>query len=118
VAAGGGYRLVVTVEDNGVAGGFGDAYARAVRAAGVPARVRTLGLTQEFLAHGQRRAMLCAQGLDASGIATAVRSGLAAQYLPVDVPDQVGQVGYLDHLDARLLQKLDPVAVHEERGLA
>jgi 1-deoxy-D-xylulose-5-phosphate synthase len=119
VAAASGYRLVVTVEDNGVAGGFGDAYARAVRAAGSPTRLRTIGLTQEFLAHGQRGAMLRAQGLDAAGIAEAVRSGLAAaDDAPVHVEDQVGEVGYLDHLDARLLQKLDTVAVHEERRLA
>jgi 1-deoxy-D-xylulose-5-phosphate synthase len=118
VAAAGGYRLVLTVEDNGVAGGFGDAYARAVRAAGMPARLRTLGLTQRFLEHGQRGAMLRAQGLDGPGIAAAVRSAMSPQYSPVGLPDEVGEVGYLDHLDARLLQKLDPVAVHEERRLA
>ncbi|MEN3307451.1 MAG: 1-deoxy-D-xylulose-5-phosphate synthase [Micromonosporaceae bacterium] len=118
VAAAGGYRLVLTVEDNGVAGGFGDAYARAVRAAGMPARLRTLGLTQRFLEHGQRGAMLRAQGLDGPGIAAAVRSAMSPKYSPVGLPDEVGEVGYLDHLDARLLQKLDPVAVHEERRLA
>jgi 1-deoxy-D-xylulose-5-phosphate synthase len=119
VAAAGGYRLVLTVEDNGVAGGFGDAYARTARAMGMPARLRTLGLTQRFLDHGQRGAMLRAQGLDGPGIAAAVRSALpSAQYGPVGVPHEIGEVGYLDHLDPRLLQKLDPVAVHEERGLA
>jgi 1-deoxy-D-xylulose-5-phosphate synthase len=117
-AAADGYRLVVTVEDNGVAGGFGDAYARAVRAAGLPVPVRTLGLPQEFLDHGQRGRMLREYGLDAAGIVAAVRSGLAAEYRPVDVPDQIGEVGYLNHLDPRLLEQLDPVAVHEDRGLA
>jgi 1-deoxy-D-xylulose-5-phosphate synthase len=118
VTAAAGYRLVLTVEDNGVAGGFGDAYARAVRAAGVPARVSTLGLTQRFLEHGQRGAMLREQGLDGPGIAAAVRSALATEYPAVDVADDAGEVRYLDHLDARLLQKLDAVAVHEERRLA
>jgi 1-deoxy-D-xylulose-5-phosphate synthase len=118
VTAAGGYRLVLTVEDNGVAGGFGDAYARAVRAAGVPAQVRTLGLTQRFLDHGQRGTMLREQGLDGPGIAAAVRSGLSAQYPAVDVADQAGEVGYLDDLDSRLLEKFDAVAVHEERRLA
>ena len=33
-----GYRMVVTIEDNGAAGGFGDAFARAARAAGPAGR--------------------------------------------------------------------------------
>ena len=117
-AAASGYRLVASVEDNGVAGGFGDAYARAVRAAGLSVPVCALGLTQRFLTHGQRRAILSEQGLDAPGIAAAVCSALAAQHLPVDGADLAGQARELDHLDPRLLQQLDAVALHEDRGLA
>src|SRR5207237_1086107 len=53
-----GYRLVVTVEDNGRAGGFGDAVARLLRDAGVDTPVRTFGLPQEFLEHGKREEIL------------------------------------------------------------
>jgi 1-deoxy-D-xylulose-5-phosphate synthase len=76
VLAAGQHRLVVTVEDNGVHGGYGDAFARAVRSAGLTTGLRTLGLTQEFLQHGDRKAMLAAQGLDCAGIAGAVRQAL------------------------------------------
>jgi 1-deoxy-D-xylulose-5-phosphate synthase len=66
------HRLVVTVEDNGVAGGFGDAVGRALRAAGVPADLLTLGLRQEFVEVGERSALLAGRGLSAEGIAAAV----------------------------------------------
>jgi 1-deoxy-D-xylulose-5-phosphate synthase len=79
VLAAGQHRLVVTVEDNGVHGGFGDAYARAARVAGVPVELLTLGLAQDFLEHGERRAMLAGQGLDGPGIAAAVRARVGIQ---------------------------------------
>ncbi|GIH14611.1 1-deoxy-D-xylulose-5-phosphate synthase [Rugosimonospora africana] len=76
VRAAGGYRLVVTVEDNGEHGGFGDAFARAARGAGIDVKLRTLALNQRFLAQGERKAMLAAQGLDGPGIARTVLAGL------------------------------------------
>ncbi len=73
------HRITVTVEDGGVAGGFGDAFTRAVRQAGGSAgRVRSFGLVQEFLPTGARDALLSAQGLGAAGIAGQVRAALAA----------------------------------------
>ncbi|WP_432837448.1 1-deoxy-D-xylulose-5-phosphate synthase [Dactylosporangium sp. CA-092794] len=69
------HRLTVTVEDGGVAGGFGDALARAARAVGAPL-VRTVGLAQEFLDHGSRGALLAEHGLDAREIARQVREAL------------------------------------------
>jgi 1-deoxy-D-xylulose-5-phosphate synthase len=77
VAACDGYRLVVTVEDNGGAGGFGDAFARAARLAGRRPQLCTLALEQRFLAHGERGAILTEHGLDAAGIEAAVRAALA-----------------------------------------
>ena len=76
VLAASGYRLVVTVEDNGEHGGFGDAFARAARTAGVGLNLRTLALGQRFLAHGERRAMLAEQGLDGPGIAASVLAAI------------------------------------------
>jgi 1-deoxy-D-xylulose-5-phosphate synthase len=66
------HRLTVTVEDNGVAGGFGAAVARACPGH----RIEVLGIGQDFLDHGSRGALLAAQGLDAAGIAAAVRRAL------------------------------------------
>jgi 1-deoxy-D-xylulose-5-phosphate synthase len=74
-----GYRVVVTVEDNGGAGGFGDAFARAARLAGRQPNLHTLALAQRFQAHGERSAILAEHGLDAAGIQAAVRSALAMQ---------------------------------------
>ena len=57
------HRLVVTVEDNGRAGGFGDAVCRLLRDAGVATPARTFGLPQEFLEHGKRDEILADAGL-------------------------------------------------------
>ncbi|GIF73876.1 1-deoxy-D-xylulose-5-phosphate synthase [Asanoa siamensis] len=76
VAAAAAYRLVVTVEDNGAHGGYGDAVSRALRSAGVRVPVRSLALPQRFLAHGSRSAILTARGLGAESIADAVRREL------------------------------------------
>jgi 1-deoxy-D-xylulose-5-phosphate synthase len=70
------HRLVVTVEDGAVSGGFGDAVGRALRDAGARTPLRTLGLPQAFLPHGEREAILAEHGLDAVGIARAVREAL------------------------------------------
>jgi 1-deoxy-D-xylulose-5-phosphate synthase len=71
------HRLTVTVEDGGLAGGFGDALARAVRAGGASAgRIRSCGLAQAFLPAGGRDALLGAQRLGAAGIAEQVRAAL------------------------------------------
>jgi 1-deoxy-D-xylulose-5-phosphate synthase len=67
------YRRVVTVEDGGSHGGYGDAFARAARIGGLAAAVHALALPQRFLPHGPRGAILAEHGLDADGIATAVR---------------------------------------------
>nr|WP_246324691.1 1-deoxy-D-xylulose-5-phosphate synthase [Petropleomorpha daqingensis] len=67
-----GHRLVVTVEDNGLAGGFGDAVGRALREAGSDADLLTLGLRQEYVQVGERETLLAEHGLDAAGIATAI----------------------------------------------
>jgi 1-deoxy-D-xylulose-5-phosphate synthase len=76
VRAAAGHRLVVTIEDNGLAGGFGDAFARATRTAGVRVDLRTLGLQQDFLPHGDRRELLAEQRLDAMGIVAAVKAAV------------------------------------------
>jgi 1-deoxy-D-xylulose-5-phosphate synthase len=66
------HRLTVTVEDGGVSGGFGASVVRACPGS----RVEVLGLAQEFLEHGSRGALLSSQGLDATGIAAAVRRAI------------------------------------------
>jgi len=63
------HRLVVTVEDNGRVGGFGDAVARLLRDHDVDVPVKTFGLPQEFLSHGTREQVLEETGLTSQQLA-------------------------------------------------
>ena len=71
------HRLVVTVEDNGRAGGFGDAVCRLLRDHDVDTPVRTFGLPQEFLDHGERGKILDDQGLAPQHLARAITEAVA-----------------------------------------
>jgi len=77
VGAAAAYRLVVTVEDNGRAGGFGDAVSRLLRDAGVDTPVRTFGLPQEFLGHGKRDEILADAGLVPQHLARGITEAVA-----------------------------------------
>jgi 1-deoxy-D-xylulose-5-phosphate synthase len=72
-----GARLVVTVEDNGIAGGFGDAVARTLRQAGVHTPVMPFGLCQDFLTHGTRAGILEHAGLTGQHIARSVTEAIS-----------------------------------------
>ena len=72
------YGLVVTLEDNGLAGGLGDAFSRGVRAGGGRVPVHSIGLDQRFHTYGERGAMLAEQGLSAEAVAAVVTARLAA----------------------------------------
>jgi 1-deoxy-D-xylulose-5-phosphate synthase len=71
------HRLVVTVEDNGRAGGFGDAVCRLLRDHDVETPVRTFGLPQEFLDHGDRGQILDDHGLAPQHLARAITETVA-----------------------------------------
>ncbi|WP_329174733.1 1-deoxy-D-xylulose-5-phosphate synthase [Streptomyces sp. NBC_01477] len=72
-------RLVVTVEDNGIAGGFGDAVARTLRLAGVDTPVIPFALPQEFLDHDTRRDILERAGLTGRDIARSVTEAVSGR---------------------------------------
>src|SRR6202453_2438172 len=57
------HKLVVTLEDNGVAGGVGSALSAALRAAEIDVPCRDVGLPQQFLAHASRGEVLAAARL-------------------------------------------------------
>jgi 1-deoxy-D-xylulose-5-phosphate synthase len=71
------HRLVVTAEDNGRAGGFGDAVSRLLRDHDVDTPVRTFGLPQEFLDHGDRGQILDDLGLAPQHLARAITEAVA-----------------------------------------
>ena len=84
-------RLVVTVEDNGVAGGFGDAVCRLLRDAGVPTPARTFGIPQRFLAHGSRDEVLDEIGLVPQHLARQITEAVAQ--LDPELAEARGGVG-------------------------
>jgi 1-deoxy-D-xylulose-5-phosphate synthase len=71
------HRLVVTVEDNGRAGGFGDAVCRLLRDHDIDTPARTFGLPQEFLDHGDRGQILDDHGLAPQHLARAITEAVA-----------------------------------------
>ncbi|HZR55022.1 MAG TPA: 1-deoxy-D-xylulose-5-phosphate synthase [Streptosporangiaceae bacterium] len=71
------YRLVVTIEDNGRAGGFGDAVSRLLRDHDVDVPMKVFGLPQEFLSHGSRNEVLEEAGLTAQHLARAITEAVA-----------------------------------------
>ena len=75
------HRLVVTVEDNGRVGGFGDAVCRLLRDHDVDTPARTFGLPQEFLDHGERSQILEDLGLAPQHLARAITEAVAQRTL-------------------------------------
>ena len=68
-----GHRLLVTLEENAVAGGAGAGVAEALADLGVIMPILHLGLPDTFIEHGDPARMLADCGLDAAGIEHAVR---------------------------------------------
>jgi len=67
------HRLLVTLEENAVAGGAGAGVAEALTELGLTLPILHLGLPDTFIEHGDPVNMLAACGLDAAGIERAVR---------------------------------------------
>jgi 1-deoxy-D-xylulose-5-phosphate synthase len=76
------HRLVVTVEDNGRSGGFGDAVCRMLRDHDVDTPAKTFGLPQEFLTHGSRAEVLDEVGLTPQHLARQITEAVARRAAP------------------------------------
>jgi len=88
------HRLVVTVEDNGRVGGFGDAVARLLRDRDVDVPVKTFGLPQEFLCHGTREEVLDDAGLTSQQLALRITEAVALRSFAEALdPDDVQRAG-------------------------
>ncbi len=68
-----GHRLLVTLEENAVAGGAGAGVAETLAGLGLNIPILHLGLPDTFIEHGDPVRMLADCGLDAAGIEHAVR---------------------------------------------
>jgi len=76
LAAADAHDLLVTLEENVVAGGAGSAVNELLLAAGVQVAVLNLGLPDAFVEHGKPAELLAECGLDADGIDAAIRARL------------------------------------------
>ncbi len=82
------YRLVVSLEDNVVVGGFGSQLRAALADASAPGAMVSLGLPDEFIPHASRPEILDRIGLSAQGVARRVTERYLALLddVPADLP--------------------------------
>lgn len=73
------HKLLVTMEDNGLAGGVGSAVSAALRAAGIDIPCRDVGLPQQFYEHASRGEVLAELGLTDQDVARRITGWVAAQ---------------------------------------
>jgi 1-deoxy-D-xylulose-5-phosphate synthase len=71
------HDALVTVEEGCIAGGAGSAVAEALSQAGVQLPLLMLGLSDQFIEHGDPAKLLALQGLDAIGIEQRIRQRFA-----------------------------------------
>jgi 1-deoxy-D-xylulose-5-phosphate synthase len=67
-------RTVITVEENSLRGGFGEAIARYLLDNGYQGTFKSLGIPDRFITHGSRSELLRELDLDAEGLAKTVRA--------------------------------------------
>ncbi len=67
------HAMLITVEENAVAGGAGSAVAEWLTARHLNTPVRHIGLNDNYLPHGSREDLLTAAGLDADGVLRRIR---------------------------------------------
>lgn len=71
-----GHTLLVTVEENTIAGGAGSAVSEYLNANHISISLLQLGFHDEFVEHASQKQQLAQQGLDAQGIESAIRQRL------------------------------------------
>ncbi|MGR2738672.1 1-deoxy-D-xylulose-5-phosphate synthase [Billgrantia sp. Q4P2] len=76
MAAAAEHELLVTLEENVVAGGAGSGVSELLAAEGVQVALLNLGLPDAFVEHGKPAELLAECGLDAAGIEAAIRARL------------------------------------------
>ena len=81
------HPVVVTVEDNVGAGGFGGAVLETLAPHGLAGRVRMIALPDEFLPQGKGSDIMRDKGLDAAGIAKAVYEAVKGRRVATERTD-------------------------------
>jgi len=80
------HKAIVTIEDNAVAGGAGDAVLQCLQEHSVTIPSLALGIPDRFIEHGSRQENLADAGLDLASLRTAVHRFWARQGQPRAVP--------------------------------
>jgi 1-deoxy-D-xylulose-5-phosphate synthase len=70
------YKLLVTVEENVIAGGAGSAVSEFLQAQGITLPLLQIGLPDRFVEQGSREQLLALCGLDAEGILKTIKQRL------------------------------------------
>ena len=73
----GSHDVIVTLEDNAIAGGAGSAVNEYLAAIKANVTILNLGIPDEFIKHGTQDEMHAEMGLDASGILTSIKEFMA-----------------------------------------
>ncbi|KPW03908.1 1-deoxy-D-xylulose-5-phosphate synthase [Pseudoalteromonas sp. P1-8] len=73
----GNHDVIVTLEDNAIAGGAGSAVNEYLAAIKADVTILNLGIPDEFIKHGTQDEMHAEMGLDASGILTSIKEFMA-----------------------------------------
>ena len=84
------HDLLVTVEENAVAGGAGSGVNEHLAAAGKTPSLLNVGLGDSYLDHGSREECLAEAGLDEAGIERQIRERVQALGLPADLRSASG----------------------------
>ena len=87
------HDLVITIEDNGVVGGYGARVAQELRSAGVDTALREFGIPQEFLPHGSRAELLEEIGLTPQNIARYAVEAIVGADEALEQPTSLGVSG-------------------------
>ena len=77
------YELLVTLEENAVAGGAGAGVNEFLAAQGKSTPVLNLGLPDQFVEHGTHQEQLSWTGLDSNGIVQRIMQAMASRQTPI-----------------------------------
>jgi 1-deoxy-D-xylulose-5-phosphate synthase len=70
------FPAIITLEENVIKGGFGSAVSEFYSSKGIPAKMKFLGFTDNYVEHGSPAELLKDQGLDKDGIVNSVKKYL------------------------------------------
>jgi 1-deoxy-D-xylulose-5-phosphate synthase len=90
------HKVVVTLEDNGVAGGVGSAVAASLRRNEIDVPCRDVGLPQQFFDHASRGEVLADAGLTDQDVARRITGWVAALSRDDAGRDGLGRSGTID----------------------